>query len=135
VNNAFLSDEPTIFAASCGPRAYIINKTVTKYFCSLYYNDQVRIRQVSPTGSMWPNLMGGGYAIVDPIKNEESIVVGDILIINETVFGVEVVHRVSEIGNDIDGLYFKTKGDNNAKEDNSKVRFEDVVGRVVGILY
>ncbi len=45
------------------------------------------------------------------------------------------VHRVVEIGNDANGLYFVTKGDNFFKEDPDKVRFSQVEGIIVGILY
>ena len=45
------------------------------------------------------------------------------------------VHRVIKIGNDKDGIYFTTKGDNFWQEDPDKVRFSQVEGIVVGILY
>lgn len=45
------------------------------------------------------------------------------------------VHRVVDIGNDNTGIYFTTKGDNYYKEDPDKVRFSQIEGIVVGILY
>jgi hypothetical protein len=45
------------------------------------------------------------------------------------------VHRVVGIENDENGIYFVTKGDNYYKEDPYKVRFSQVDGIIVGILY
>lgn len=135
ITDAFKDDNATIFSASCKPNAFSVNNTITKYLCSLYYNDKVELRHVSNTGSMWPNLMGGGYVIISDIKDEEGIKVGDIIIINQTVFGEEVVHRIIEKSYDGEGFYVLTSGDNLKENDGTRIRFDQIVARVVGIVY
>lgn len=46
-----------------------------------------------------------------------------------------IIHRIIEIGSDENGWYAVTKGDNNAAEDPVRVRFSDITGVLVGILY
>jgi signal peptidase I len=46
-----------------------------------------------------------------------------------------IIHRVIEIGHDEEGWYARTKGDNNIRADPEKVRFSDVRGLVVGVIY
>lgn len=46
-----------------------------------------------------------------------------------------IIHRVTEIGHDDQGWYARTKGDNNIRPDPGKVRFDDVLGLVVGVIY
>lgn len=46
-----------------------------------------------------------------------------------------VIHRIIDINEDEQGIYFITKGDNNPSPDPEKVRFSQITGVVVGILY
>ena len=46
-----------------------------------------------------------------------------------------IIHRITKIDHDAQGWYAITKGDNNLFSDPYKVRFEDVQGVVVGIIY
>ena len=68
-------------------------------------------------------------------KYANEIKVGDIIAYDVDGYDYAFVHRVVEIGNDKQGVYFITKGDNYYKEDPNKVRFSDIEGIVVGILY
>lgn len=85
------------------------------------------------TNSMDPFLDETANAIEMKPSNPEEIKVGDI-ISYKTVYGV-LIHRVIEIGNDDKGVYYIVKGDNNRLTDPFKVRFEDVQGVVVAIIY
>jgi hypothetical protein len=49
--------------------------------------------------------------------------------------GFSIVHRVIEIGNDEDGWYAITKGDNNPTPDPWKIRFEWVRRITVAVIY
>ena len=135
IMDSFKNDNATIFSAACKPNAFIINDTVTKYLCSLYYSNKVELRHVSNTGSMWPNLVGGGYVIISEIKDKDELKIGDIIIINQTVFGIEVVHRIIEKNQDGEGFYVVTSGDNLTKNDGKRIRFDQIVARVIGIMY
>lgn len=46
-----------------------------------------------------------------------------------------IAHRVVDIGEDKQGIYFITKGDNNIIKDPDKVRFWQVKGVLVGLIY
>ncbi len=135
ISDAFRDDNATIFSAACRPNAFIINDTVTKWLCSLYYNDKIEIRRVSNTGSMWPNLIGGGYVLINQIRDMDQLSVGDIIIVNEDIFGTEVVHRIVEKNRDGEGYYVITSGDNAMQDDNTTLRLEHIVAKVVGVLY
>ena len=87
------------------------------------------------SNSMDPLIDEGTTTIEIKPKNANEIKVGDIIAFNAEGYDYAFVHRVVEIGNDENGIYFVTKGDNYYKEDSDKVRFEDVEGIVVGVLY
>jgi signal peptidase I len=61
--------------------------------------------------------------------------VGDIISFWSATIETTVIHRIVEVGKDNQGVYFVTKGDNNLYKDPEKVRFEQVKGVVVGIIY
>ena len=134
INEAFQNNLITTYGADCKPNAYIINKTVVKYECRFFYKDSVSIRKVSNTGSMWPNLLGGGYVIVSSVRNISDLAAGDIIIVSDLT-GREVAHRIIEAGKDEYGSYVITKGDNNNIDDGVKFRNSDIKAKVVGVLY
>ena len=84
------------------------------------------------TGSMKPFFDEGANGIRIKPTTENEIEVGDI--ISYRIFGILVVHRVVEKGSDNKGVYFITKGDNNAFPD-GKIRFKDIEYITIGILY
>ncbi len=85
------------------------------------------------TNSMDPFLDETANAIEILPEDPLDIQVGDV-ISYESEFGV-IIHRVVEVGEDFDGVYYIVKGDNNAVKDPVKVRFDDVVGVLVAIVY
>lgn len=66
-------------------------------------------------------------------NSAEEINVGDV-ISYQTAYGV-IIHRVIEKSEDQEGIYYIMKGDNSPFKDLQKVRFEDVKGVVVAIIY
>jgi len=84
------------------------------------------------TGSMRPVFDEGHNGIRIVPKNEDQISVGDIISFKrgENL----IVHRVVEKGEDENGTYFVTKGDNNLQSD-GKVYFSDIKYLTVGVLY
>ena len=85
------------------------------------------------TNSMDPFLDDGSNGIEIIPSNESQIKIGDI-ISYESNDGV-IVHRVIAIGNDEEGKHFIVKGDNNPVQDPNKVRFSQIKGILVGIIY
>ena len=93
-----------------------------------------KLREFIDSNSMDPLIDKGTTTIEIKPKNADEIKVGDIIAYYVEGYDYAFVHRVVEIGEDEEGIYFVTKGDNYYKED-SKVRFSQVEGIVVGILY
>ena len=105
------------------------------------YDEGVRIdiknakwRKYIDSNSMDPLIDIGTTTIEIKPKSPKDIKVGDIVAYDMEGYDYALVHRVVEIGNDNEGAYFITKGDNFWKED-PKVRFSQIDGIVVGILY
>jgi len=88
------------------------------------------------TNSMDPVFDEGSHALQIVPTSSEDISVGDI-ISYETTDNTNrvIIHRVVEIGQDKEGWYAVTKGDNNPIEDPEKVRFIQVKKLLIGIIY
>ena len=88
--------------------------------------------RILDTHSMEPVLNSNSISLEILPKTSLEVNVGDI--ISYSHLDKVIIHRVISIGND--GNWFAiTKGDNNLEVDDYKVRFSDVKGVVVGVLY
>jgi signal peptidase I len=85
------------------------------------------------TNSMDPFLDEDSHALEILPNNAEEIAVGDI-IAYQTANGV-IIHRVVEKSYDQEGIFFTVKGDNNNNRDPDKVRFSDIQGVLVAVIY
>ena len=92
-------------------------------------------RSFIDSNSMDPLIDEGTTTIEIKPRNVQEIIVGDIISYDVDDYDFAFVHRVIEIGNDEQGIYFITKGDNYFQEDPNKIRFSQIEGVVVGILY
>ncbi|MEN9625785.1 MAG: hypothetical protein RL557_113 [archaeon] len=90
------------------------------------------VSDYAPTGSMKPLLNEKSNGIRVKPLSEDDIQVGDIISFRSG--GLLIVHRVVEKGLDSDGVYFITKGDNNALSD-GKIRFSDIEYKTVGVIW
>lgn len=104
------------------------------------YDDQVVLEIDDPiwssftdTNSMDPLLDIGANGIEIIPQNEDDIHVGDV-ISYDSGSGI-VIHRVIEIGADEEGIYYIVKGDNNPIADKEKVRFHQIQGILVAVVY
>ncbi len=88
---------------------------------------------IKDTRSMEPFLNKDSHSIEVSPESTEDIAVGDI--ISYSLQDIVIIHRVVEIGEDEEGWYVFTKGDNLENRDEEKVRFEQIKGVVVGVLY
>ena len=87
------------------------------------------------TNSMDPMLDIEANSIEIKPESADAVQVGDIISYrSEYVDGV-IVHRVIEKGEDSEGVYFIARGDNNSAEDPGKIRFEQIVGVLVAVIY
>lgn len=93
----------------------------------------LRVAKIAHTGSMNPVLTEDAHTIEILPKSYGDIKKGDI--ISYEYEDQIIIHRVSFTSFDADGWYAKTRGDSNDVEDPYKVRFSDIAGLVIGILY
>jgi signal peptidase I len=107
---------------------------VTKARVTLNINDAGWWYMVE-SNSMDPLLDEGATILAVKPTSEEDIAVGDIVVFKSATSPNHVVHRVIDTNSDENGIYYITKGDNNPREDTIKLRFNDIVAIVVGILY
>lgn len=87
------------------------------------------------TNSMDPLFDKDSNTIEIRPTDASQLAVGDIISYNSRIMGTTVIHRIVDISNDSKGTYFVTKGDNNIYRDPERIRFEQITGVVVGILY
>ncbi len=85
------------------------------------------------TNSMDPLLDAGANGIEIKPVSEDDVHIGDV-ISYKSGNGV-VIHRVIGIEDDEQGVYYIVKGDNNPIPDKEKVRFSDVQGILVAVVY
>ncbi|MBN2459036.1 signal peptidase I [Candidatus Woesearchaeota archaeon] len=89
----------------------------------------------SGSKSMYPYIREGIYALEVKPDTQDELKIGDIIGFRSEIFNTTIIHRITEIGEDEEGWYAITKGDNNPAPDPGKVRFGDVVGVLVGLIY
>lgn len=82
--------------------------------------------------SMSPILGNTSTSIMTIPLEASEVNIGDVVSFKKD--GLMIVHRVVDKGIDDEGVYFITKGDNNAHTDD-KIRFEDIKGVLIGIFY
>lgn len=106
------------------------------------YNDKIELEipnaiwsRFTNTHSMDPFLDDGSNGIEIVPQSENDIKVGDIISYQATWTDGVIIHRVISIGKDDNGTYFIIKGDNNPVQDPEKVRFNQIKGILVGIIY
>lgn len=106
------------------------------------YNDRVIIYVNKAFGagftssrSMYPFIDENVFALEVRPENQSALKVGDIIGFESKVFNTTIIHRIIEVGKDESDWYAITKGDNNPAPDPGKVRFEDIRGVLVGLIY
>ena len=90
------------------------------------------ISRYAPTGSMKPVLDEYSTGIRIVPKSEEEINVGDIVTFEKD--NDLIIHRVIEKGEDSDGVYFITQGDNSNVSD-GKIRFNEIKYVTIGVIW
>lgn len=103
-------------------------------------NNQVIFKVLNPTwakftdtNSMDPFIDETSHAIEIIPDTPDKINVGDV-ISYQTSYGI-IIHRVIDKGEDEKGIYFIVQGDNLQLRDPFKVRFPDIQGVVVAVIY
>jgi signal peptidase I len=106
----------------------------------------VKLTKYADTNSMIPTLDSGHTGLKIDVKNESDIKIGDIISYesdenfciseNKTSCSITnlIVHRVIKIGEDKEGTYFVTKGDNNFMSD-GKIRYSQIRGVLIALIF
>ena len=84
---------------------------------------------------MDPVIDKGANSIEITPSSSEVIAVGDIISYKSAYASGTIIHRVIEKGEDEQGVYFIVKGDNNSAADPGKIRFDQVQGVLVAVIY
>ncbi|MFC1801619.1 hypothetical protein ACFLZB_04100 [Nanoarchaeota archaeon] len=94
----------------------------------------VMFSSFTDTNSMDPLLDAEANGLeIKPIEGR--LKVGDVISYNSNTYNGVVIHRIIEISSDDSGDYYVVKGDNSLAEDDELVRFDQIEGVLVGILY
>jgi len=107
------------------------------------YNDRVVLdlqdvifAQFTNTNSMDSVLDETANAIEQRPKSEDEVQEGDIIAYQNSCTGDStIIHRVIKKDKDQLGTYYYAKGDNNPSADPCVIRFDDIKGVVVAIIY
>jgi hypothetical protein len=89
----------------------------------------------TPTHSMEPFISENSNGIEIKPSSPADLKIGDIISYKSDFTTGLVIHRIIETGFDQNGWYAIVKGDNNAEQDPGKVRYEDINGVLIGIIY
>jgi hypothetical protein len=104
---------------------------------SLTLNGSYVLSHFSDTDSMLPLLDYGSTGIFVEVKDDTNIIIGDIVIavFYQNTTQIALTHRIVEMGTDIKGPWFHTKGDNVKTNDAFQFRRSNIKYVLVGILY
>ncbi len=91
--------------------------------------------EFTDTNSMDPFLDVSSNSIELKPEHENNLSIGDIISYRSKYANGLIIHRIIEISEDDQGWYAVVKGDNNPQPDPGKIRFEQIEGVLVGILY
>jgi len=87
------------------------------------------------TNSMDPFFDDTANSIEVMPDSADGVNVGDIISYRSSITDDLIVHRVVSKGVDGDGVFFIVQGDNNPSQDPEKIRFDQVHGVLIGIIY
>ena len=108
--------------------------TQSDYYVLIPMNQKPFVSKFAGTGSMRPLFDEQSNAIEIEPKSPMEIHAGDIISykLNETDI---IVHRILSTGTDNEGWFAIAKGDNNPIDDGHKIRFPEVNGKMVMVIY
>lgn len=87
------------------------------------------------TNSMDPVFDAEANSLEIKPKSPEDIHAGDIVSYSSSTYNGIIIHRVISVSYDSQGWYAALKGDNNLFSDPEKVRFSQINGIVVAVIY
>lgn len=97
--------------------------------------DRAQWASFTDTNSMDPFIDVDANSIEIKPETEDDVKVGDVISFRTDFDDGLVIHRVVGMDEDENGRYYITKGDNNPSADPGRVRFGDINGVVVAVVY
>jgi signal peptidase I len=129
----FLSYQSSITGSVTTPSDTISTKDISVFPDKVIIKvSNATVSRYEDSGSMLPFISSEANGIRIKPQSPDDINIGDIVSFNSTN-GI-IVHRVVEKGYDSEGVYFITRGDNSPVSD-TRIRFNDIIYKTVGILY
>ena len=107
---------------------------VTPDYVLIYIKDAF-IASYADTNSMDPTLDAESNGIEIMPSTPYEVEVGDVISYEADWTDGIVVHRVVSIDEDEQGIYYLAKGDNSPRIDSQKIRFDQIKGYLVGVVY
>ena len=89
----------------------------------------------TPTHSMEPMISEKANGIEVKPESFTELKAGDIVSYKSDFADGIIIHRIVKTGFDENGWYAIVKGDNNSEQDPGKVRFSQINGVLVGVIY
>ncbi len=133
-----LKERPYGFSSSekYSPKDRIKSNQIIVYDSMVVLNiSNIEWSEYEDTNSMDPLLDKHSNGLEVKPEKEEDITVGDVIVYKPKWASGFVIHRVVSINEDEQGRYYIVKGDNSDTVDPEKVRFDQVAGILVGIIY
>ena len=97
--------------------------------------ENTRWARFADTNSMDPVIDENSNSIEFKPASHDELQIGDIISFKSDMINGNVIHRIVDTGEDEEGWFAVTKGDNNRNVDPYKVRFEHIKGVVIAVLY
>ncbi|MFH1915917.1 MAG: signal peptidase I [Nanoarchaeota archaeon] len=134
---SIVSHENTRFTGEIpSPKDRIKEEQVSVYRKRVVINiDNAYEGFILDTNSMDPLIDAGTTTLAVKPDSPDDVQEGDIILFTSDESEYNIIHRVIYVGDDEEGRYYITRGDNNPAEDPGKVRFENITAVVIGILY
>ncbi len=133
---AFMGEEPAVYTSQerMSPKDRISQDQIQVFGDRVILNiEKPMWATFSDTNSMDPFIDAGANSIEVKPSSASDISEGDVI---SYYHGEDlVVHRVIMVGEDSEGIFYVVKGDNNARPDPELVRFEQVHGVLVAVIY
>lgn len=126
--------QPSIYITK-DPSANIIENPELNEIRIYGGNKQITTGQIAPTGSMRSALGDGSIILMITNLSESDIKIGDIVSIKREEGKNDLAHRVVNIIDTDEGQVYQTKGDNNRNPDLMIWKFDQIKGKIVGVIY
>ena len=132
----FLGEEPALYTSQerMSPKDRISQDQIQVFSDRVILNiEKPMWATFSDTNSMDPFIDAGANSIEVKPTSASDISEGDVI----SYYHDDdlVVHRVIMVGEDSEGIFYVVKGDNNSRPDPELVRFEQVHGVLVAVIY